>query len=98
MLDSNGYPTEEILKKIEEWPYSNDFKDLIELVGELWTYSDYWKVDGLSIEASTGGWSGNESIISALRNNRMFWAMCWLSTERGGHYTFKMMKDGCSTV
>jgi hypothetical protein len=37
---------------------------------------------------STGGWSGNESIIGAMMENRLFWAMTWEQSRRGGHYIF----------
>lgn len=37
---------------------------------------------------STGGWSGNESIIGAMMENRLFWAMSWEQSRRGGHYIF----------
>ena len=37
---------------------------------------------------STGGWSGNEDLIGAMQNNAMLWIMTWVSSRRGGHYTF----------
>lgn len=37
---------------------------------------------------STGGWSGNESIIYSLQKNFLFWAMYWEKSIRGGHYWF----------
>ena len=91
-FDKDGYPTEETLQEIRDWPHT-DFKGLIEFVGEAWRYPEYWRVmdyADLSVEASTGGWSGNESLISALYDNVMFWAMCWMSSKRGGHYVFKI--------
>lgn len=37
---------------------------------------------------STGGWSGNESIIGAMQKNRMVWNFLWEQSRRGGHYVF----------
>ena len=92
-FDRDGYPTETTLEAISSWPH-DDFDGLIEFVGEAWKYPEYWeRIPGLNctrIEASTGGWSGNESLISALHDNVMFWAMCWMSSKRGGHYIFKI--------
>lgn len=93
-MDKNGYPEEHELKKIEEWDY-HDFRGLMEYVEELWKYADYgyWKRGRKYYRISTGGWSGNESIIYALKQNRMFWACCWVSSKRGGHYIFEISKE-----
>ena len=92
-MDKDGYPEEHELKKIAEWPYT-DFAGLMEYVKERWRYADdgYWKQGRLYYSISTGGWSGNESIIGALMNNTMFWLCCWWSSRRGGHYKFKIRK------
>lgn len=88
------YPTEEELKKIEEWPYNN-FEELMEYVKERWEFADagYWRQEGNTYYLSTGGWSGNEDIIHALQKNVMFWAMCWYESKRGGHYKFVLPKN-----
>jgi hypothetical protein len=38
---------------------------------------------------STGGWSGNESIIGAMQRNDMMWHLNWVQSRRGGHYIFE---------
>lgn len=43
----------------------------------------------LNLELHTGGWSGNEDIIQALQNNKLFWVN-WEMSRVGGHYYFKI--------
>lgn len=91
-MNKDGYPEEYELKKITEWDYK-DFEGLMEYVADLWKYPQYWtNEESGKISISTGGWSGNELIISALMQNRMFWACCWVSSRRGGHYEFKVRR------
>ncbi len=94
-FDSSGYPTDETLEAIEKWSYS-DFRGLMKFVVKAWhwpdmiTMSSILDENGQHWQVSTGGWSGNESIIVALQANFMFWAMCWVSSRRGGHYEFEV--------
>ena len=104
VFDADGYPTEETLKTISEWPSGPGwaFLDLMEYVRKAWKYGEPYfngqdTVDKLFPDTpikryaiSTGGWSGNEVIIGALRENRMFWAMCWVEERRGGHFIFEL--------
>jgi hypothetical protein len=89
MFDDNGYPSEESLELIKNWP-SSDFEGLMVFVYTLWNYNKYWKQKGNTYRISTCGWSGNEDIICALMDNRIFWMLCWESSKRGGHYVFKV--------
>ena len=84
----NGYPEEHELEKIRDWSI-NDIVGLVSYLHELWQYDDYVKWDGETLELHTGGWSGNEDIIDALRET-MFWLMCWHRCERGGPYYFQV--------
>ncbi len=92
-MDHDGYPESRELNKIRKWTYT-DFAGLLEYVKERWKYSDcgYWRQVRRIYRISTGGWSGNESIVAALMANRMFWAICWVSSKRGGHYVFQLPK------
>lgn len=85
-----NYPSEEALELIEHWPHDKA-KELLEAVRGIWMYatSGYWNVDEVgAIHASTAGWSGNESIISAMEKNIMIWSQVWIANRRGGHYIF----------
>lgn len=88
-FDRDGYPTEETLEAIRQWSYC-DMSGLMEFVREAWEYSDYVTREGRKLELHTGGWSGNESLITALQDNALFWATCWEKSERGGHFWFSL--------
>jgi hypothetical protein len=103
-MSEDGYPTEEELERIIKW--DGDFKQLlsyVKSVGHYWPEEDGWGwseepevVDELRggyvtrYHISTGGWSGNESIIDALNKNFLFWHMHWVQHRRGGHYIFEI--------
>lgn len=85
------YLTQEELKKIVDWDFS-DYHGLMEYVKNLWAF-DAWgfhREDEI-YHLSTGGWSGNEDIISAMEQNTMFWSLYWFRSTRGGHYIFAPM-------
>lgn len=95
-MDDDGYPTEEELEKVRTWD-GRDYSGLMEYVQDLWYYPDRFmrreiKDDMGRLKSewtiSTGGWSGNEDLISAMHDNHMFWACCWQQARRGGGYTF----------
>jgi hypothetical protein len=41
-------------------------------------------------QISTGGFPGNEAIVSALEANRSFWEQCMVSYHHRGLYEFKV--------
>jgi hypothetical protein len=90
-LDDDGYPEEDELKQIAEWPYT-DIAGLLEFAQPMWSYPDRWWTEGDALHLSTGGWSGNEILVGAMQENRMFWAICWISSRRGGHYSFDLSR------
>jgi hypothetical protein len=42
---------------------------------------------------STGGWSGNESLIQAMQENFILWSLTWYSHRKGGHYEFRLSRE-----
>ena len=100
LIDEDGYPTDYCLKLIEDWHWS-DNKGWFDFIKYCW-YQKQWgwseKKDTdvfsdkqvHSYHISTGGWSGNESIIGAMQSNQMMWSLNWVQSNRGGHYIFHL--------
>jgi hypothetical protein len=91
MPDKDGYPTDEELEIIKTWSIKglDDFHNLMKYIYELWNYSELaWSQKGNVYQISTMGWSGNEDLIGAMRENMMFWIFYWAQSTRGGHYIF----------
>lgn len=92
-FDRDGYPTDETLDAIEAFPIKvDDPSSFLKFVREAW--SDYgsikeeWRGNGtLQVEFVTGGWSGNESIMYAIKSN-VFYPLYWQSSHRGGLHVF----------
>jgi hypothetical protein len=101
-LDLDGYPTEDALDEIKNWHYDKGWNSLMEFVKSIWWAADWgWReedtkdlygITTIRYNISTGGWSGNESLIYALEENTVFWMMNWFQSRRGGHYIFKVKK------
>jgi hypothetical protein len=103
-IDNDGYPTDLALALIEEAnPFEKNPHDLMAFVKSLWQYSDwgwsekkkkdYFGQKVIVYSISTGGWSGNESLISAIKNNKnFFWTLYWKESRAGGHYKFSVPK------
>ena len=92
------YPTEVELHDITYWPIKDTAKDcaaLLAYVEDLWAYPEYFDHGNTKGQylVSTGGWSGNEDLIQALEDNKLFWALCWVSSRRGGHYEFRLPEE-----
>jgi len=88
-FDRDGYPTDETLDAITNWPAS-DPEGWIEFVRQTWNHN-YGSVNELEIMAKlvTGGWSGNECIISAMKGNYILWSLLWESSHRGGLWVLR---------
>ena len=86
---SDDYPTEAELERIEKWDCIPEQAghELMAFVQGIWYFAEWgWHRDGDDYYISTGGWSGDESIITALQQNSLFWSLRHRSTRAGGHY------------
>lgn len=105
-LDEDGYPTRQALDLIEKWPTwrSSEVPRLFDFVESIWhlkswgwhcqdAIDDVHEEHVIEYNISTAGWSGNESIITAMRSNFPLWATTWVSSHRGGHYVFYVKKE-----
>jgi len=99
-LDEDRYPTKNALEAIEKWHW-DDARGWFKFIEDLWHFHDWgWKEKNekhdykdkivLRYYISTGGWSGNESIIRAMQNNDWMWHLNWVQSRRGGHYIFEL--------
>lgn len=89
-FDADGYPTDRTLDAIQHWHIQSleHCADLLSFCIEAWKYDvthEAW-----FYEFNTGGWSGNEDIMAAMQKNWLFWALAWISSERGGRYRFTL--------
>ena len=94
-MDADGYATDAELEVVKHWPVASGWVPLMEFIGTTCWWAADWGWTGpiedheenaTRYAISTGGWSGNESVITAMRENREFWHTCWYSMRRGGHY------------
>lgn len=103
-LDQDGYPSDADLDKIALW--SDGWPELMAFVKTCWNYADdgWWgedpaiadvqgRVSGTRYRLPTAGWSGNESVVAALRRNTLFHAMCWWSSHRGGLHVYVVAEE-----
>jgi len=94
-FDRHGYPTEVTLRIIREWkqPITKESaRDFFTYCCDCWHENGEFLIEDAddTIEFHTGGWSGNEDIISAIQANVLIWSMCWQESRRGGHHVFSV--------
>jgi len=97
-MTDKAYPTDEQLDLIRNWDI-NAIGGWFEYVASIWHWDDRARIykgrDSLGHRVmkayfSTGGWSGNESIIQAMQENKNYlWMFTWWKMRRGGHYWFE---------
>jgi len=91
MSDKDIYPTDEELRTIKNWSMKSikDYHNLMNYIYQLWYNNDYaWhQIDNI-YKISTMDWCGNQDIIYAMKQNKIFWLFFWYQSTRGGHYMF----------
>jgi len=88
-FDYHGYPTDETLGAIKNWPIDQtiEWLDFIKLAWS--SYGRIW-IDKEGMHCFvTGGWSGNESIACAMQQN-ILWTVFWVESRRGGFFKFEI--------
>ena len=99
-FDANGYPTQDTLDALQAWPIT-DAAGALDFLVAAW-HRTYGSIHDLSAEEAavcqarsgdrflrlaTGGWSGNEDLIDALRGG-LVWSLTWRLSASGGLVIF----------
>lgn len=108
------YPSDEELRRIETWDNDDPHGMLAFVRSLWrYADAGYWEVGHRTRESvvfnrcgtrscvydlSTAGWSGNESLIDALKQHPLFWLMYWEQSRRGGHFRFAIPVTAPETV
>lgn len=101
-FDADGYPSDETIEAIEQWAWQ-DAAGCLDFVKAAWHYPEYARDEITAGEAevlhaektekylrlATGGWSGNEDLIAAIRHNQMVHALTWRLNARGGLHIYR---------
>lgn len=92
-LHEDQYPSEVVLEWIEGYDcYEHGVGNLLSMVKRVWWRGDRVRTapatDGYRLTLITGGWSGNEDVVTALQENWTFWPRFWERSERGGKHEF----------
>ena len=94
------YPSDEVLDKIRNWSI-HDPEGLLKYLQGKWYYPHFVTVskDGNEWKFITGGWSGNEALLKAFRDNTFIWMRFWYSSTASGVHKFvlktRIKEDTC---
>ena len=78
------------MDKIKHWNI-NDIPGLFDYIESIWELVPPER-DNDFIILRTGGWSHNEEIIDALKENKLVWSLCWVMSTSGGYHKFKIVE------
>jgi len=93
LIDGDGYPTDQALDRVST--FTGTAEEMTAYVqslmhngrSQLEDFVDDFGRPGKRLTLVTGGWSGCESVISALHGT-MFHLLGWESSFRGGRHTY----------
>lgn len=89
-FDREGYPSDETLDAIQHWQLKDIKKDpeeLLEFIRKAWSYPERAQNVRPGIWTfSTGGWSGNESLLDAFYQNINWTFLSWRSIRLSGGF------------
>lgn len=98
--DNEGYPTDEFLDYVRDTEFrtTEDIMEFVETLRDVWYFGGWGfklhrKYKGVrKLELHTGGWSGNEQIIEAMKENIWLthFKMSYVRWETGGHHYFEI--------
>lgn len=72
----DDFPTDEQLETIEHWDV-NDIEGCLRYIGSLWHTCGRWKEGNGFFVFATGGWSGNEALLGALKASDIWPIILW---------------------
>lgn len=98
LIDEDGYPTDQALDRVST--FTGTAEEMTAYVQSLMhngratveDFTDDFGRPGKRLVLVTGGWSGCESVVSALRGT-MFHHLGWESSFRGGKHTYTFSPD-----
>jgi len=76
--ESGDYPSEELLEWIRTRPVETPPAQILTAMIRAWQWGEEWarEIDGMYVFA-TGGWSGNEQLITAWEHCPASWPVKW---------------------
>jgi len=103
----NDYPTDEELEKLREWDH-RDAKGALDFLRAHWNVNygsvstELSAAENKVLHASegerflrlaTGGWSGNEDLMAAMRQNVVIWSRVWQLHGVGGLWILRYPQE-----
>jgi hypothetical protein len=92
-FDKDGDITDETYNTIQTWNLQKGWNSFIDYIEKCYDKNyGRFEIDKEAnmLKIATGGWSCNETVISAMRANILFWSLHWELSKRGGYFEFSL--------